>query len=64
MSIQADVIGADVPFLVGLDVLDAQRLQVLTVTNQLQHVPIDDSAVSWALPLVRKVGTSACLLFR
>jgi hypothetical protein len=40
LEIQADVVNQENPFLVGLDVLDRERLQVLTVENNLQCVGI------------------------
>ena len=62
MSVNADVVSADVPFLIGLDALDENRLQILTVASQLQHVPVDDSTKSWRLPLLRN-GGHICLPF-
>lgn len=58
--IQIDVVEADVPFLLGLDALDAHRLQALSVTSQLEHVPIpsDNSiqSLGWRVPLKRRQG--------
>jgi hypothetical protein len=53
----ADVTQADVPLLIGLETLDSNRLQVLTLFNQLQHVPPPGSMVRpWLLPLFRRGG--------
>jgi hypothetical protein len=44
-------VDADIPFLVGLDTLDAFGLNVLSVRNELESVDY-----GWKLPLVRKHG--------
>ena len=62
MSIQADVISADVPFLIGMDAMDANRVQVLSIDNKLEHIPLDPNALGWQLPLARKHG-HICLPF-
>lgn len=60
MVIQADVVKADVPILVGLDALDQHILQPLSVTNKLQHIshhgadPYLDN--DWNLDLIRSDG--------
>jgi hypothetical protein len=36
LELSVDVVDIDVPFLLGLDVMDKYRLQVLTVTNELE----------------------------
>lgn len=51
IAIVADVINADIPFLIGLDTLDAFGLFVNTVTNQLEC-----PSLQWKIPLVRKFG--------
>jgi hypothetical protein len=57
LTFVADVIQADVPLLIGLETLDSSRLQVLTLFNQLQHVPPPGSWVRpWLLPLFRQAG--------
>lgn len=58
MEVQADVVAADVPFLLGLDTLDRHRIQALTITNKLQHVASesDPSDRSWVVDLVRHDG--------
>jgi hypothetical protein len=40
LNISVDVVDMDVPLLIGLDVLDRCRLQMLTIDNVLQHTPI------------------------
>ena len=56
-SITVDVVKPDLPFLVGLDVLDAKRLQVLSVRNLIEHVPPSDMGPpGWTMPLWRKNG--------
>jgi hypothetical protein len=57
LSFEADVIQANVPLLIGLETLDSNRLQVLALFNQLQHVPPPGSRVRpWLLPLFRRGG--------
>jgi DNA polymerase III psi subunit len=57
ITIVADVIQADIPLLIGLETLDANRLQVLTLENKLQHVPPTGSrAPPWFLPLLPRGG--------
>jgi hypothetical protein len=51
LVINVDVVPVDVPFLVGLDVLDAFGLTVDTVENTLKA-----PKSGWSIPLVRKLG--------
>jgi hypothetical protein len=39
LTFVADFIQAGVPLLIGLETLYSNRLQILTLFNQLQHVP-------------------------
>jgi hypothetical protein len=56
-TIVADVIQADIPLLIGLETLDANRLQVLTLENKLQYVPPTGSRERpWFLRLLRRGG--------
>jgi hypothetical protein len=56
-KILADVIQADIPLLIGLKTLDANRLQVLTLEIKLQHVPpMGFRATPWFCPLLRRGG--------
>ncbi len=56
LTFDVDIVSADVPLLLGLDVLDGNRLQVLSVSNRLQHVPECRRDLGWSIPLVRKYG--------
>lgn len=51
MILNVDVVPVDVPFLVGLDVLDKFKLIVNTVDNTF-----DSRLGGWSLPLQRKIG--------
>jgi hypothetical protein len=51
VELNVDVIGADVPFLVGLDTMDALAITTDTVLNVLK-CPKE----GWSIPLVRKHG--------
>ncbi len=51
LSIQLDVVSADVPLLLGVDVLDREILVANNVTNELQS-PL----LGWSVPLERKFG--------
>jgi hypothetical protein len=51
MLLAVDVVDADMPFLVGLDILDLFQLNVDTVQNQLRA-----PKAGWSIPLVRKNG--------
>jgi hypothetical protein len=54
MDIYVDVVEPNVPLLLGLDLLDRHRLQFLTLTNELEHIPV--YGASWRLPVTRKGG--------
>jgi hypothetical protein len=51
MLVAVDVVDADIPFLVGLDILDLFQLNVDTVPNQLRA-----PKAGWSIRLVRKIG--------
>ena len=51
LRIHVDVIKNNIPFLIGLDVLDHYGLQVLTVENM-----IDSVKEAWKTPVARKYG--------
>jgi Aspartyl protease len=51
MLLAVDDVDADIPFLVGLDILDLFQLNVDTVQNQLRA-----PKAGWSIPLVRKNG--------
>lgn len=55
LSFAVDVVNIDVPLLLGLDILDRHRLQVLTLTNEIEHIPVG-SGLYWRLPCVRHSG--------
>lgn len=42
LSVSVDVVSENMPFLIGLDVLDAKRWNVLTVEGIVEHLPADD----------------------
>ncbi len=50
LSILLDVISADVPMLLGLDILDRESLVANNVTDELQE-PLS----GWSMPFVRKL---------
>jgi hypothetical protein len=56
-----DVVDMYVPFHVGLDVMDKYRLQVLTVSNELECVP-SGYTLGWKIAVVR-TGGHVCLDF-
>lgn len=57
MRVCPDVAKADVPFLLGLDALDHNRAQALTVDNLLQFIPLPGAAaLPWSMPLSRNLG--------
>lgn len=57
MHIQADVIEADVQFLLGLESMGLHRLQALTELNKLQHVSLRDNLrKGWRLDVIRRDG--------
>lgn len=51
MVLNVDVVPVDVPFLIGLDILDKFKLIVNTVDNTL-----DSRLAGWSIPLDRKIG--------
>ncbi len=51
LSIQSDVVSADVPLLLGLNVLDREHLVADDVTNEL-HSPL----LGYSMPFERKFG--------
>lgn len=51
-----DIVEAHVPLLIGVDVLDRNRLQLLTITIELQHLPATPHGFGWTLPIVRRNG--------
>lgn len=51
MLINVDVVPVDVPFFVGLDILDRFRLNIITVNNTL-----DSTLAGWSIPPERKIG--------
>lgn len=55
VEVRTDVVNQDLPFLIGLDVLDSERLNVLTVTNELECVQSGRS-MGWMMPVVRRGG--------
>jgi hypothetical protein len=56
-TIVAGAIQADIPLLIGLETLDANRLQGLTLENKLQHVPPTGfREPPGFLPLLRRGG--------
>lgn len=63
MSVQVDVIGADVPFLFGRDALDENRVQVLTVENKLQFVPLEDNQSVGAKTWLGRMVSCVCFFF-
>ena len=50
-KLEAHFINADIPLLIGLDILDRYGWNVLTVPNQLQYV-----TENWSMDLVRQDG--------
>lgn len=56
IELNVDIVHADVPLLIGLDVLDHHRLQPLTIENRLQHVPHTEDELGWSLPIARRTG--------
>jgi hypothetical protein len=62
LELSVDVVDMDVPFLFELDVMEKHRLQVLTVSNELECVPSGYS-LGWRMAVVRK-GGHECLKFR
>ena len=50
-SIEMDVVQADVPMLIGLEVLDRERLIPDNVANKLRSLEN-----GWSLPITRKYG--------
>jgi hypothetical protein len=62
LELSVDVVDIDVPFPFGLDVMDKHRLQVLTMSNELESVPSSYS-LGWRMAVVRK-GGHVCLKFR
>lgn len=51
IQIDVDTVDADVPLLIGLDILDAHLLVVNNVTNKLES-----HRYNWSLPITRKLG--------
>ena len=51
LTVWVDVIPEDIPFLIGLDILDKYSLQVLSVHNELECV-----REGWRTPVKRKFG--------
>ena len=51
LSIQLDVVSADVPMQLGLNALDLESLVTINVTNEIQ-TPLS----GWSTPLERKFG--------
>jgi hypothetical protein len=51
LRVRADVVTTPIPLLIGLDVLDKYKLNVLTVENQLTSV-----SHGWKIPLERRNG--------
>jgi hypothetical protein len=52
--VSADVVSPDISLLLGLDLMDRLKLQLLSVHNVLEHVAADGR--TWRLPVVRKHG--------
>ena len=61
VPVPVDVVDAEVPLLLGMDVLDRHRLQLLTVSNCLEQVGLNGDA-SWRIPVTR-VGGHAYVQF-
>jgi transposase InsO family protein len=55
LEFNVDVVDEDIPLLIGVDVLDRFRLQILTVSNELECVGLG-SRPGWRLPLERTNG--------
>jgi hypothetical protein len=53
LELSVAVVDIEVPFLLGLDVMDKHRLQVQTVSNELECVPSAYS-LGWGMAVVRK----------
>ena len=51
LTVWVDVIPEDIPFLIGLDILEKYSLQVLSVHNELECVK-----EGWRTPVKRKFG--------
>jgi hypothetical protein len=51
LKIRIDVVAADVPMLIGLDILTRHGLNVLVATDELKSAEAD-----WVLPLLRQSG--------
>lgn len=60
LRLRIDVVDAEVPWdfssalLLGLDKLDENHLQVLSISNELEH--LDCPSSSWRIPLTRNRG--------
>ena len=51
IKFDSDIVSADVPMLIGLDILDRESLVPNNVINELQsHVQ------GWSIPIIRKLG--------
>lgn len=50
-SLHVDFVPQDIPFLIGLDIMDKYSLQVLSVSNELECI-----REGWRVPLTRKNG--------
>jgi hypothetical protein len=55
MEVYVDVVALDVPFLIGLDLMDKHRLQFLSVSNELERTAVDGSSC-WRMLVTRKMG--------
>lgn len=56
IDLAVDVVEADVPLLIGLDAMDSHLLQVLTISNELQHIPVSRHGAGWCMAVSRRGG--------
>ena len=54
IEVYVDVVAPDVPFLIGLYLIDRHLLQFFAVSNELERTGID-GMTCWIMPVIRKM---------